>query len=44
MEYFSEEEKDGMLEEGRTFDSDLLHRDYADRVSKLEQATGPEGK
>ncbi len=44
MEYFSDQEKDGMLEEGRTFDSDLFHRDYADRISVLEQNEEPEGE
>ncbi len=43
MKYFSDQEKDDMLEEGRTFDSDLLHRDYADRVSALERNEEPEG-
>lgn len=42
MEYFSEEEKDGMLKEGLSFDSDLLHRDYADHVSELERTSETE--
>ncbi|MCF8063157.1 MAG: hemerythrin domain-containing protein [Deltaproteobacteria bacterium] len=44
MEYFSEEERDRMLEEGHAFDSDLLHREYDDLVSALEEGGGTAGK
>jgi hemerythrin-like domain-containing protein len=36
MDYFSDEEKDRMLWEGRAFDSDLLHREWDELVSSLE--------
>lgn len=43
MDYFSNEEKQALLEEGRVFDSDLLHQDYADMVTGWEK-THQEGR
>ena len=37
MEYFSEYEKDALLNEGYEFDSKLMHQEYAEGVSKLEK-------
>jgi len=36
MDYFSDQEKDAMLQEGYEFDSSLIHNEYADKVSTWE--------
>ena len=37
MDYFSEEEKDAMLEEENEFDRDLIHEIYRDYVTRAEE-------
>lgn len=37
MAYFSEQEKEALLEEGREFDSTLIHEEYAQMVSAWEE-------
>jgi len=36
MDYFTDAEKDAMLQEGQVFDSELLHKEFALMVSHLE--------
>lgn len=43
MDYFSDQEKQVLLEEGCAFDSDLLHQDYADMITEWE-STVEEGR
>ena len=38
MEYFTEEEKDAMLQEGYAFDRNLIHERYKDLVNQFEAA------
>lgn len=40
MKYFSDEEKDAMLEEGYSFDSRLHHESYEESVASWEGKTG----
>jgi len=37
MEYFSKEEQDNMLEEGRVFDRKMIHRKYLDKILEYEK-------
>jgi hemerythrin-like domain-containing protein len=37
MDYFTDEEKDAMLEEGFEFDQNLIHQKYQDAVTRAEQ-------
>ncbi|MBN1799880.1 MAG: hemerythrin domain-containing protein [Candidatus Lokiarchaeota archaeon] len=40
MEYFSKEEKDALLDEGRIFDRKMIHRKYNQLVVKFENKRG----
>jgi hemerythrin-like domain-containing protein len=40
MDYFSQEEKDAMLQEGYDFDKELIHEKYRNVVQQTEKQTG----
>lgn len=44
MEYFSQAEKDALLEEGRAFDRRMIHRKYESVLWEEEQAVGTAAK